>query len=69
MRLVMDYSFSEKQRRIEYQALDEARLLQDQVNKFKQYNWIYESTILWYSAEVIFINTILILNILFLFFK
>lgn len=54
-KLVMDYSFSEKQRRIEYQASDEAKLLQDEVNMFKQYQWQYESSVLWFTAEVNFI--------------
>lgn len=48
----MDYSFSEIQRRIECQALDEAKLLQDEVNKFKQYEWNYDSEVLWFTAEV-----------------
>lgn len=50
----MDYSFSEKQRRIECQALDEAKLLQDEVNMFKEYQWQYDSTVLWFTAEVNF---------------
>ncbi|CAI6369395.1 unnamed protein product [Macrosiphum euphorbiae] len=50
-RLVMDYSFSEKQRRIECQASDEAKLLQDEVNMFKEYQWQYDSTVLWFTAE------------------
>lgn len=49
---VMDYSYSEKQRRIECQALDEAKLLHDEVNNFKLYPWKYDSTILWFTAEV-----------------
>lgn len=49
----MDYSFSEKRQIIEYQALDEARLLQEQVNNFKQYTWIYDSHFLWFKAEVL----------------
>ncbi|VVC25401.1 Ribosomal RNA methyltransferase FtsJ domain,Adrift-type ribose 2-O-methyltransferase domain,S- [Cinara cedri] len=53
---VMDYSFSEKQRRIEYQASDEARLLQDQVNNFKQFTWKYDSSFLWYNGEDIDID-------------
>jgi len=52
MKLVMDYSFSEKQRRIECQASDEAKLLQNEVNTFKEYQWQYDSTILWFTAEV-----------------
>lgn len=52
MKLVMDYSFSEKQRRIECQASDEAKLLQNEVNMFKEYQWQYDSTILWFTAEV-----------------
>jgi len=51
----MDYSFSEKQRRIECQASDEAKLLQDEVNMFKEYQWQYDSTVLWFTAEVNFI--------------
>jgi len=50
----MDYSFSEKQRRIECQAADEAKLLQDEVNMFKDYQWQYDSTVLWFTAEVNF---------------
>lgn len=49
---MLDYSFSEKQRRIECQALDEAKLLQDEVNSFKQYEWTYDSAVLWFTAEV-----------------
>lgn len=52
MMLKMDYSFSEKQRRIEYQAADEAKLLQDEVMNFKQYSWKYDNTIMWFTAEV-----------------
>jgi len=52
MKRVMDYSFNENQRRIEYQALDEAKLLQNEVNNFKQFPWIYDSSILWFTAEV-----------------
>jgi len=55
MKLVMDYSFSEKQRRIECQAADEAKLLQDEVNMFKEYQWQYDSTVLWFTEEVNFI--------------
>jgi len=55
MKLVMDYSFSEKQRRIECQASDEAKLLQDEVNMFKEYQWQYDSTVLWFTEEVNFI--------------
>lgn len=55
MREVMDYSFSEKKQIIEYQASDEARLLQEQVNNFKQYTWPYDSPFLWYKAEVLII--------------
>jgi len=51
----MDYSFSEKQRRIECQASDEAKLLQDEVNMFTEYQWQYDSTVLWFTAEVNFI--------------
>ncbi|XP_022172751.1 cap-specific mRNA (nucleoside-2'-O-)-methyltransferase 2-like [Myzus persicae] len=51
MKLVMDYSFSEKQRRIECQASDEAKLLQDEVNMFKEYQWQYDSTVLWFTEE------------------
>jgi len=51
----MDYSFSEKQRRIEYHASDEAKLLQDEVNMFKQYQWQHDSIVLWFTAEVNFI--------------
>jgi hypothetical protein len=51
-RLAMNYSFNEKQRRIECQASDEAKLLQDQVNSFTQFPWQYEKAILWYTAEV-----------------
>lgn len=52
----MDYSFSEKQRRIECQASDEAKLLQNEVNNFKKYPWKYDSAILWFTAEVINFN-------------
>jgi len=55
MRLVINYSFSEKQRRIECQASDEAKLLQNEVNMFKEYQWQYDSTVLWFTAEVNFI--------------
>lgn len=48
----MNYSFAEKQRRIECQALDEAKLLQDEVNSFQQYQWKYDSVIAWFTAEV-----------------
>jgi len=52
MKLTLDYSFSEKQRRKEYQAVDEAKLLQDEVMNFKQYSWNYDTTIVWFTAEV-----------------
>lgn len=58
----MDYSFSEKQRRIECQALDEAKLLLDEVNNFKQYPWKYDSVILWFTAEVNIIIKLLLIN-------
>lgn len=48
----MDYSFSEKQRRIQCQASDEAKLLQNEVNNFNQYSWKYGSAMLWFTAEV-----------------
>lgn len=48
----MDYSFSEKQRRIEYQASDEAKLLQNEVNSFNIYPWKYDSSVVWFTAEV-----------------
>lgn len=48
----MDYSFSEKQRRTECQASDEAKLLQNEVNNFNQYLWKYGSAMLWFTAEV-----------------
>lgn len=48
----MNYSFTEKQRRIEYQALDEARLLREEVDNFKQYKWEYDPSIIWFNAEV-----------------
>ncbi|XP_050428080.1 cap-specific mRNA (nucleoside-2'-O-)-methyltransferase 2-like [Adelges cooleyi] len=47
----LDYSFSEKQRRIEYQAIDEAKLLQAEVNDFHQVKWENDNIILWHSAE------------------
>jgi len=52
VRRVLDYSFAENQRRIECQASDEARLLQDEVNDFNQYSWKYGSTVIWFTAEV-----------------
>lgn len=48
----MDYSFSEKQRKTEYQASDEAKLLQNEVNSFNQYSWKYGSAMLWFTFEV-----------------
>lgn len=56
LRLEMNYSFTEKQRRIEYQAADEAKLLQDEVNNFKDYKWEYDSSIIWFNAEVYIYN-------------
>lgn len=52
----MDYSFTEKQRRIEYQAADEAKLLQEEVMNFKQHSWEYGNAVLWFTAQV---NTII----------
>ncbi|XP_050533792.1 cap-specific mRNA (nucleoside-2'-O-)-methyltransferase 2-like [Daktulosphaira vitifoliae] len=51
LRKDLDYSFSEKQRRIEYQAMDEAKLLQNEVNDFTQVKWLYDSSLLWFSAK------------------
>lgn len=48
----MDYSFSEKQRRTECQASDEAKLLQEEVNSFNHYPWTHDSVILWVNKEV-----------------
>jgi len=52
MRWVSDCSFAENQRRIECTALDEARLLQNEVNDFNQYPWKNGLTVLWFTAEV-----------------
>lgn len=54
MKRTMDFSFSEQQRRIEYQASDEAKLLQDEVNNFRISEWQYDMTVLWFVAEVLF---------------
>lgn len=48
----MNYSFTEKQRRIEYQASDEAKLLQEEIGNFKQYKWEYDPSVIWFTAEV-----------------
>jgi hypothetical protein len=48
----MNCSFTEKMRRVEYRELDEAKLLQDQVNNYKQTPWNYDKEVSWYTAKV-----------------
>ncbi|XP_025407467.1 cap-specific mRNA (nucleoside-2'-O-)-methyltransferase 2-like [Sipha flava] len=47
----MNCSFTEKMRRVEYLELDEAKLLQDQVNSYKQTPWKYDDEVSWFTAE------------------
>ncbi|XP_025415255.1 cap-specific mRNA (nucleoside-2'-O-)-methyltransferase 2-like [Sipha flava] len=47
----MNCSFTEKMRRVEYRELDEAKLLQDQVNNYKQTPWNYDKEVSWYTAK------------------
>ena len=39
-------------RQVEYLELDEAKLLQDQVNSYKQTPWKYDDEVSWFTAEV-----------------
>jgi hypothetical protein len=48
----MNCSFTEKMRRVEYLELDEAKLLQDQVNSYKQTPWKYDKEVSWFTSEV-----------------
>jgi hypothetical protein len=48
----MDYSFTEKLRKIECQDSAEAKLLQDQVNSFNQFSWKYDKEVIWFTKEV-----------------
>ncbi|XP_025425686.1 uncharacterized protein LOC112694438 [Sipha flava] len=49
----MNCSFTEKMRRVEYLELDEAKLLQDQVNSYKQTPWKYDKEVSWFTSEII----------------
>jgi hypothetical protein len=48
----MNCSFTEKMRQVEYLELDEAKLLQDQVNSYKQTPWKYDGEVSWFTAKV-----------------
>ncbi|XP_025425677.1 uncharacterized protein LOC112694430 [Sipha flava] len=47
----MNCSFTKKMRRVEYLELDEAKLLQDQVNSYKQTPWKYDKEVSWFTSE------------------